>query len=125
MKKLFLLLILSISLFACVPEDHVLEIEIRNNTLEPVQDLQVVTAGDRTSFKADNLPPGEVINHTLQVKGNFADGNYTFSFSRKNGEQESTTGSYTEEKEGALKKTLVFNIQEQGVEVEQRALEVE
>lgn len=125
MKKTFLLLLMTAFLFACVPEDHVLEIEIVNNTSEPVKDLRIYTAEDRVGFKADNLPAGQKIGHTMQIKGNFADGQYTFRFLRNNGNQESATGSYLEEEEGALKKTLVFIIQEQGVKVEQKVLEVE
>jgi hypothetical protein len=125
MKKSLLLLFLSFLFFACVPEDHVLEIEIVNNTGEPVKDIILSTAGDKVSFKADNLPAGQDIEHTMQVKENFADGQYIFRFTRSNGEQESATGSYMDEEEGALKKTLVFSIQEQGVNVENKVLEVE
>ncbi|WP_156879244.1 hypothetical protein [Salinimicrobium xinjiangense] len=125
MKKLFYILFIPFLLFACVPEDHVLEIEIVNNTTEPVNELLVTTAGEKSSFEADVLPPGQKINHTLRVPGNAADGKYTFRFSRSNGEQSSTTGNYLEEEDGALKKTLVFNIRDQDVNVEQKTLEVE
>lgn len=125
MKKSFFLLFTIFSFFACVPEDHVLEIEIVNNTGEPVEDLILSTAGDRVSFKADNLPAGQNIEHTMQVKQAVADGQYTFRFTRSSGKQESVTGSYSDNAEDALKKTLVFNIQEEGVNVEQKVLEVE
>lgn len=125
MKSVLFSFLISILFFSCVPEDHVLEIEIVNNTSEPVQNIEVLTAEDKYSFKADNLPPGQKIDHTLQVPGNSADGTYTFRFSRNSGEQESTTGSYLKEEEGYLKKTLVFDIQDQGVNVEQKVLEVE
>lgn len=125
MKKIFLFTFITTLLFSCVPEDHVLEIEIQNNTSQPVKDIKVFTAGDKVSFEVDVLPAGQKIDHTMQIQGNVADGQYTMQFSRNNGEQESATGNYMEEEEGALKKTLVFNIGEQGVEVEQKVLEVE
>ncbi len=125
MKKPFLILLISSLFFACVPEDHILEIEIVNNTAEPVRDVAVLTASDRVTFEVDVLPPGQEIAHTLQVPGNTADGKYTFRFTRSNGEQETATGSYLEEDEGYLKKTLVFGIQEESVNVEQEVLEVE
>ncbi|MHA6279107.1 hypothetical protein ACXYMT_02920 [Salinimicrobium sp. CAU 1759] len=125
MKRSLLLLFLTMLFFACVPEDHVLEIEIVNNTSQPIRDIKLSTAGDRVSFEADNLPPGQEIGHTLQVKGNSADGEYTFRFLRSNGKQESATGSYMDDEEGALKKTLVFNVQEKSVNVEHKVLEVE
>lgn len=125
MKKFFLLLTL-IGLFgSCVPEDHVLEIEIINNTSEPVRDIMVSTAGEKVSFKADNLPAGQDIDHTMQIKENLADGIYTFRFIRSNGKQETAKGSYLDKEEGALKKTLVFNIQEEGVNIQHKVLEVE
>lgn len=125
MKRSLLFLFLSSIILSCVPEDHVLEIEIVNNTNEPVKEVFLMTAGDRVSFKADNLPAGQDIEHTMRVKQNIADGEYTFRFTRSNGEQEVATGSYLEENKGALKKTLVFSIQEEGVNVEQKVLEVE
>lgn len=125
MKKFFTILLITSFFFACVPEDHVLEIEIVNNSLEPVKDIKVFTAGEKVSFEADNLPPGQEIVHTLQVPGNSADGQYTFRFKRKNGKEESATGSYLEERDGPLKKTLIFEIQESAVNVSQKALEVE
>ena len=125
MKKPFLLLIIFILSVACVPEDHVLEIEIQNNTSQPVKELYLSTAADKFSFKADNLPPGQQIEHTLQVPEALADGEFTFRFTRNNGERGSATGSYLQNEEGALKKTLVFNIQEESVNVEQKVLEVE
>ena len=126
MKRLIFLLFLTsfFFFFSCVPEDHVLEIEIVNNTTEPVKNIFLSTAGDRISFKADNLPPGQNIEHTMQVKETFADGEYTFRFLRNNGKEEAVTGSYLEEDPGALKKTLVFDIQDEGVNVEQEVLEV-
>ena len=125
MKRSFLLLFISLFILSCVPEDHVLEIEIVNNTNQPVQDIMLSTAGDRVSFEADNLPSGQEIDHTMQVKGNTADGKYTFRFTRSNGKQESVTGSYLDEGKGGLKKTLVFSIQEQSVNVEHEILEIE
>ncbi len=125
MKKIFSLVLLITLLFACVPEDHVLEIEIVNNTNEPVKNIFLSTAGDRISFKADNLPAGEQIDHTMQVKENFADGKYTFKLTRSNGNQEQASGSYLDEGEEALKKTLVFSIQEKGINVEKKVLEIE
>jgi hypothetical protein len=124
MKKSFYVLTIMFFMMACVPEDHVLEIEIVNNTTEPVKDIYLSTAGDRISFKADNLPAGEDIAHTMEVKKALADGQYTFRFTRSTGEQETATGSYLDDEEGALKKTLVFNIQEEDVNVEQKVLEV-
>lgn len=123
MKKSFFLLFSVFSLFACVPEDHVLEIEIINNTTEPVKNIFLSTAGDKVSFKADNLPAGQDIEHTMQVKEAVADGQYTFRFTRSNGEQATATGSYLDNTEGALKKTLVFDIQEESVNVEHKVLE--
>lgn len=124
MKRTFTLLLVLTLFFACVPEDHVLEIEIVNQTAEPVTDIELLTASDRVSFKADVLPAGQEITHTLQVPGNNADGQYTFRFSR-NGVQETATGSYLEEEEEYLKKILIFEIQEQSVNVEQEVLEAE
>ncbi|MCY2686400.1 hypothetical protein [Salinimicrobium sp. TH3] len=124
MKKIYLLLFIAGLFFACVPEDHVLEIEIVNNTSQPVKDIKILTAGDRVSFAADVLPAGQDIAHTLQVKSNIADGKYTFRFTRSNGEQELVQGTYLEEGEGYLKKTLLFSIQEQAVNVDQKVLEV-
>lgn len=109
-------------LLACVPEDHVLEIEIINNTAEPVKDLKVITAGGKVSFEADNLPAGQKIGHTLNISGNSADGEFTFRFSRSGGEEVSSSGSYLEEDGGYLKKILIFHIQQQGVKVEQKVL---
>ncbi|WP_324719675.1 hypothetical protein [Salinimicrobium sp. HB62] len=125
MKRIFTLLLFISLIFSCVPEDHVLEIEIVNNTGQPVRDLMLSTAENRVSFKADNLPAGQDIEHTMQVKESFADGQYTFRFTRSNGKEESATGSYMEEGEGALKKTLVFDIREEGVNVEHKVLETE
>lgn len=125
MNKSFFLLILIFSFFSCVPEDHVLEIEIVNNTTEPVRNIKVLTAGEKMSFEADNLPPGQEIAHTLNVPGNTADGKYTFRFTRSNGKEESATGSYLDGDEGALKKTLIFEVQEDGVNVEHKVLETE
>lgn len=124
MKRSILALFLTLLVFSCAPEDHVLEIEIINNTSQPVKDIVLNTAGDRVGFKADNLPAGQDISHTLQVRGSIADGNYTFNFTRSSGEQETATGSYLNGDEGALKKTLVFSIQEKGVNVERKVLEV-
>lgn len=126
MKRSFFLLFITsfFFFFSCVPEDHVLEIEIVNNTTEPVKDIFLSTAGDRVTFNADNLPAGQNIEHTMQVKETFADGEYTFRFLRSNGKEETATGSYSDDAEGALKMTLLFNIQEEGVNVEQKALEV-
>lgn len=123
MKRFFTILLFFSFFFACVPEDHVLEIEIINNTSERVQNLEVFTAGEKMNFSADNLPPGQKISHTLQVPGNSADGQYTFRFTRSNGEKGSATGSYLDDTEGALKKTLVFDIQEEGVNVEHKVLD--
>lgn len=125
MKRSFLVLLLTTLFYACAPEDHVLEIEIVNNASEPVQDLKVFTADDRVAFKADVLPPGEDIAHTLQVPGNFADGKYNFSFTRSNGNRETATGSYLEEDGSYVKKTLVFSIQEGAVNVDHRTFEAE
>jgi hypothetical protein len=125
MKKVLVLFLMILILPACVPEDHLLEIEIQNNSSEPVRDVKVFTAGDKVSFEVDVLPAGQKIDHTLRIKENSADGEYNFRFSRSNGERESATGSYLQEEERAFKKTLVFNIQERGVEVEQKALKVE
>ena len=125
MERPFLILLITSLLFACVPEDHVLEIEIVNYSSEPVKDITLSTAGDRVSFAADVLPTRQEIAHTMQVKEAFADGKYTFRFSRNNREQETATGRYLEEGEGFLKKTLVFKILEQSVNVDQRVLEVE
>lgn len=122
MKRKYLTLLMFFLLLACVPEDHVLEIEIINNTAEPVKDLKVITAGGKVSFEADNLPAGQKIGHTLNISGNSADGEFTFRFSRSGGEEVSSSGSYLEEDGGYLKKILIFNIQQQGVKVEQKVL---
>lgn len=97
MKRKYLTLLMFFLLLACVPEDHVLEIEIINNTAEPVKDLKVITAGGKVSFEADNLPAGQKIGHTLNISGNSADGEFTSRFSRSGGEEVSSSGSYLEE----------------------------
>lgn len=125
MKKSLFIVLLTSFFFSCVPEDHVLEIEIQNNTSERITDVKVFTAGERVTFEVDALPAGQQIDHTTQIPGNSADGQFIFQFSRSNGEQESATGNYLENGEGSLKKTLVFDVQEQGVNVEQKSLEVE
>lgn len=125
MKRSFLTLILSTLIISCVPKDHVLEIEVINNSSEPIEDVRVITGGDKISFKADVLPAGQKIDHTLNIPEAFFDGGYTFRFTRSNGEEMSTTGNYSDEGEGQLKKTLVFEVQEQDVTVNEKVLEVE
>lgn len=125
MKNSIFAIILSVFIVSCVPEDHVLELEIINSTGEPVKDVKVLTAGDKITFEVDVLPAGQKIDHTLNIGNDVADGKYTFRFSRNNGAQESTSGSYLEEGGKYLKKTLVFQIQEENVKVDQKVLEVE
>ncbi|UZH53975.1 hypothetical protein JRG66_08085 [Salinimicrobium tongyeongense] len=124
MKKIFTLLFFIGSIFSCVPEDHVLELELVNNTSEAVKNLKVFTAGEKVSFEVDVLPAGEEIAHSLQVPKDAVDGKYTFRFTRSNGKQESVTGSYLKEGEDYLKKTLVFDIQQNAVNVNHKMLEV-
>lgn len=124
MKKIFILLLFTGSIFSCVPEDHVLELELVNNSSEAVKNLKVFTAGEKVSFEVDVLPAGEEIAHSLQVPKDAVDGKYTFRFTRSNGKQESVTGSYLKEGEDYLKKTLVFDIQQNAVNVNHKMLEV-
>ena len=124
MKKIITLLLFIGLIFSCVPEDHVLELELVNNTSERVKNLKVFTAGEKVSFEVDALPAGQEIAHTLQVPANSADGKYTFRFTRSNGKEESVTGSYLKDGEDYLKKTLVFDIQQNAVNVNQKMLEV-
>jgi hypothetical protein len=124
MKKIFTLLFFIGLIFSCVPEDHVLELELVNNTSEAVKNLKVFTAGEKVSFEVDVLPAGEEIAHSLQVPKDAVDGKYTFRFTRSNGKQESVTGSYLKEGEDYLKKTLVFDIQQNAVNVNHKMLEV-
>ncbi len=124
MKKILFLLIVIGCFTNCVPEDHVLEIEIQNNSAENIQNIQVSTAGDKATFLAEALSPGEEISHTLKVPNKFADGIFKLEFYRRNGESETSTGRYLEEEEGFLKKILVFTILEDSVNVQQKKFEV-
>lgn len=120
MKKMLFLLIVTGLFISCVPEDHVLEIEIRNNSAENIKDIKISTADGKTTFLADALSPGEDISHTLKVPNKFADGAYKLEFYRGNGEKETSTGRYLEEEEGYLKKILAFTILEDSVNVQQK-----
>ena len=61
----------------------------------------------------------------MQVKRSLLTENTFLKFSRRNGEQETITGRNLQEGEGYLKKTLVFKIMEESVNVDQRILEAE
>ncbi|MCX2836949.1 hypothetical protein OQ279_02190 [Salinimicrobium sp. MT39] len=124
MKRIFTVLLFIGLIFSCVPEDHVLELELVNNTSETVKNLRVFTAGEKVSFEVDALPAGQEIAHTLQVPGDAVDGKYTFRFTRNNGKEESVTGSYLQEGDDYFKKTLVFDIQQNAVNVSHKNLEV-
>ncbi len=124
MKKFFFLLIFIGYFTGCVPEDHVLEIEIQNNSDDTIENIKVSTADDKATFLADALPPGEELSHTLRVPNKLVDGIYKLEFYRNNGKKETSTGRYLEEEEGYLKKILSFTIREGSVNVQQKELEV-
>lgn len=124
MKKIVFLLIVIGCFTGCVPEDHILEIEIQNNSAQDIRDIRVSTADEKATFLADALAPGEEISHTLKVPNKFADGTYNLEFYRNNGKREASTGRYLEEEEGFLKKILVFTILEDSVNVQQKEFEV-
>lgn len=124
MKKMLFLLVVTGWFISCVPEDHVLEIEIRNNSAENIKNIKISTADDEATFLADALSPGEEISHTLKVPNQFADGIYKLEFTRNSGERETSTGRYLEKEEGFLKKILAFTILEDSVNVQQKEFEV-
>lgn len=124
MKKILILLIFIKGFTGCVPEDHILEIEIQNNSAEDIKDIRISTADDKTTFLADALAPGEEISHTLKVPNEFSDGTYKLEFYRNNGKREASTGRYLEGEEGFLKKILAFTILEDSVNVQQKEFEV-
>lgn len=91
-------------------EENGIEVEIKNNSNQPISNVEFNTTENLNSIKFKNIQPNEKITDFFRMSENKSDGSYSLKFKRHNGKIErSGAGYYTNG--GSLDSRVIFNIQ--------------
>ena len=71
-----------------------IEMEIKNNSNQPITDVEFTTSERLEIIKIDRIEPNESVTEFLSMDQNKSDGFYWLSFTRPNGEKEISGGGY-------------------------------
>ena len=94
MKKLIVITLI-LTLNSCLLfKENGIEMKIKNNSSEPITNVEFTTTEKLEIIKIDKIEPNESITEFLSMKKNKSDGAYSLTFNRTNGKKEITGGGY-------------------------------
>ena len=94
MKKLIIITLI-LTLNSCLLfKENGIEMKIKNNSSEPITNVEFTTTEKLEIIKIDKIEPNESVTEFLSMKKNKSDGAYSLTFTRANGKKEITGGGY-------------------------------
>ena len=94
MKKLIVITLI-LTLNSCLLfKENGIEMKIKNNSSEPITNVEFTTTEKLKIIKIDKIEPNESVTEFLSMKKNKSDGAYSLTFNRANGKKEITGGGY-------------------------------
>ena len=75
-------------------KENGIEVKIRNNSNEPITNVEFTTTERIEIIKIDKIEPNKSKTEFLSMKKNKSDGAYSLTFTRANGKKELTGGGY-------------------------------
>ena len=94
MKKLIVITVI-LTLNSCLLfKENGIEMKIKNNSSEPITNVEFTTTEKLKIIKIDKIEPNESVTEFLSMKKNKSDGAYSLTFNRANGKKEITGGGY-------------------------------
>ena len=75
-------------------KDDGIEVKIKNNTNEPITNVEFTTTEKIEIIKIDRIEPNKSATEFLSMKKNKTDGAYSLTFNRANGKKEISGGGY-------------------------------
>ena len=84
-----------LTLNSCIMfKENGIEMEIKNNSNEPITNVEFTTSEKLEVIKIDRIEPNESVNEFLSMRDNQFDGTYSLIFNRANGKKEISVGGY-------------------------------
>ena len=94
MKKLLAITII-LTLNSCFMfNENGIEMEIKNDSSEPISNVEFTTSENLDVIKIDRIEPNESVTEFLSMRKNKSDGAYSLTFTRANGKKEMSGGGY-------------------------------
>ncbi|WP_396596926.1 hypothetical protein [Dokdonia sp. R86516] len=75
-------------------KDDGIEVKIKNNTNEPITNVEFTTTERIDIIKIDRIEPNKSTTEFLSMQKNKADGAYSLTFTRADGKKEKRGGGY-------------------------------
>lgn len=75
-------------------KENGIEMEIKNDSNEPITNVEFTTSEKLEVIKIDRIEPNESVNEFLSMRNNQSDGAYSLTFNRANGKKEISGGGY-------------------------------
>ncbi len=75
-------------------KEDAIEIKIKNDSNEPIEQLEFTTTEEIEMIRIERMKPKEVVSEFLSMRKNQRDGAYLLSFIRANGQKEMIQGGY-------------------------------
>lgn len=94
MKKLLgIALILTLNSCIFYKKDGI-EMKIKNDSSEPITNVEFTTTGKLSMIKIDRIEPNESLTEFLSMRKNKSDGAYSLTFTRASGKKEVCSSGY-------------------------------
>jgi len=75
-------------------KENGIEVKIKNNTSEQITNVEFTTTEKLEVIKIDKIEPNESVTEFLSMRKNKNDGAYLLTFTRANGEKETSRDGY-------------------------------
>lgn len=103
-------------------KENGIKVEIKNNSNEPITNVEFTTTEKLEAIKFDKIAPNTTVTEFLSMKNNQSDGAYFLTFTRMNGRNEiSGGGFYTNG--GSLDRWVKFKVENDTIFVKLSGIE--
>lgn len=110
MKKTISILLILILNSCFIENENGIKVEIINNLNTTITNVEFTTSEKLEVIRFDKIEPNETVNEFLSMKKNQADGAYSLTFTRSNGQTEyASDGYYTNG--GSLDKWVKYTLE--------------
>jgi len=75
-------------------KENGIEMKIKNDSSEPITNVEFTTTEKIEIIKIDKIEPNESVTEFLSMRKNKSDGAYSLTFTRANGKKEISGGGY-------------------------------
>ena len=75
-------------------KENGIEMKIKNDSSEPITNVEFTTTEKLETIKIDRIEPNESVIEFLSMRKNKTDGAYSLTFTRANGKKEISGGGY-------------------------------